>query len=162
MVERELYDQVGGLRRSYVQGGYEDSDLCLRLIEAGRRNWYLADVELYHLEAQSFPIDVRLAESVQRLAADPPLERPHRADDARAARRAPTPAWSRSADHGLALYEVTEIALRPERLERLLGFEIDVPAAGDAAQRARPARDRLGGGPRIAGDRAGGHCKATR
>jgi GT2 family glycosyltransferase len=59
MVERALYDQLGGLSTQYVQGGYEDSDLCLRLIEAGRRNWYLADVELYHLEAQSFPIHVR-------------------------------------------------------------------------------------------------------
>ncbi len=59
MVERALFDQVGGLSSQYVQGGYEDSDLCLRLIEAGRRNWYLAGVELYHLEAQSFPIHVR-------------------------------------------------------------------------------------------------------
>jgi hypothetical protein len=31
----------------------------------------------------------------------------------------------------LALYRVHEVALLPERLERLLGFEIDVPAAGD-------------------------------
>ena len=33
-----------GARRppgDYVQGDYEDSDLCLRLIEAGRENWYL-------------------------------------------------------------------------------------------------------------------------
>lgn len=59
MVERALYEEVGGLSPMYVQGGYEDSDLCLKLIEAGRRNWYLADVELYHLEAQSFPIHLR-------------------------------------------------------------------------------------------------------
>jgi hypothetical protein len=38
-----------------VQGGYEDSDFCVRLAERGLRNWYLAAVELYHLEAQSFP-----------------------------------------------------------------------------------------------------------
>ena len=44
-----------------MQGGYEDSDLCLRLIDAGKRNWYVADVELYHLEAQSLPIEVRHA-----------------------------------------------------------------------------------------------------
>ena len=59
MVDRALYNEIGGLSAGYVQGGYEDSDLCLRLIDAGRRNWYLADVELYHLEAQSFPIHVR-------------------------------------------------------------------------------------------------------
>jgi GT2 family glycosyltransferase len=55
MVTRELYQELGGLRYGYVQGGYEDSDFCIRLAEHGRRNWYLADVELYHLEAQSFP-----------------------------------------------------------------------------------------------------------
>jgi GT2 family glycosyltransferase len=59
MLERDLYRSIGGLNESYVQGGYEDSDLCLRLIEAGRQNWYLADVELYHLEAQSLPVHLR-------------------------------------------------------------------------------------------------------
>jgi GT2 family glycosyltransferase len=59
MIERDLYESVGGLHEGYVQGGYEDSDLCLRVIEAGRQNWYLADVELYHLEAQSLPIHAR-------------------------------------------------------------------------------------------------------
>ena len=75
MVERALYERSGGLPDDYVQGGYEDSDLCLRLIEAGRRNWYMADVELYHLEAQSYRIDVRLGRSLQRVAADASLER---------------------------------------------------------------------------------------
>jgi GT2 family glycosyltransferase len=60
MIDRELYQEVGGLSPMYLRGGYEDSELCLRLIEAGRRNWYLADVELYHLEAQSFPIHARV------------------------------------------------------------------------------------------------------
>jgi GT2 family glycosyltransferase len=60
MVERALYQEMGGLSPMYLRGGYEDSDLCLRLMEAGRRNWYLADVELYHLEAQSFPLHVRV------------------------------------------------------------------------------------------------------
>ena len=59
MVERALYDEVGGLSEGYIQGGYEDSDLCLKLIEAGRDNWYIAAAELYHLEAQSFPITLR-------------------------------------------------------------------------------------------------------
>jgi GT2 family glycosyltransferase len=59
MVERELFNEVGGFCEDYIQGGYEDSDLCLRLIEAGRDNWYIAAAELYHLEAQSFPITLR-------------------------------------------------------------------------------------------------------
>jgi len=55
MIDRALYAQVGGLRGMYVQGDYEDSDLCLRLIEAGYENWYLPTAELYHLEGQSYP-----------------------------------------------------------------------------------------------------------
>jgi GT2 family glycosyltransferase len=61
MVERALFEQLGGLSEQYVQGGYEDSDFCLRLGETGRRNWYIADVDLYHLEAQSFFIHARHA-----------------------------------------------------------------------------------------------------
>jgi O-antigen biosynthesis protein len=59
MISSNLYHKVGGLRGMYVQGDYEDSDLCLRLIELGRENWYLPDVELYHLEGQSYPIELR-------------------------------------------------------------------------------------------------------
>jgi GT2 family glycosyltransferase len=59
MVAADLYGQLGGLSGLYIQGDYEDTDLCLRLIEAGRENWYLADVELYHLEGQSYPVGIR-------------------------------------------------------------------------------------------------------
>jgi GT2 family glycosyltransferase len=55
MISKALYDEVGGLRTDYIQGGYEDSDLCLRLAEAGRSSWYLPTVALYHLEGQSYP-----------------------------------------------------------------------------------------------------------
>jgi GT2 family glycosyltransferase len=54
MIDRALYDGVGGLPLHYVQGDYEDSELCLRIAETGRRNWYLPSVELYHLEGQSY------------------------------------------------------------------------------------------------------------
>jgi GT2 family glycosyltransferase len=59
MVERALYEDVGGLRDMFVQGGYEDTDFCLRLIESGRDNWYVPSVELFHLEDQSYPTTVR-------------------------------------------------------------------------------------------------------
>jgi GT2 family glycosyltransferase len=59
MIDRELYQEVGGLRDIYVQGGYEDTDLCLRLVEAGHDSWYLASTELYHLEDQSYPSTMR-------------------------------------------------------------------------------------------------------
>jgi GT2 family glycosyltransferase len=54
MIARELYLEHNGLLSLYVQGGYEDSDLCLRLRRAGYENWYLPEVELYHLEGQSY------------------------------------------------------------------------------------------------------------
>jgi GT2 family glycosyltransferase len=54
MVAKDLYEEMGGLSGDYVQGDFEDSDLCLRLLAAGRQNWYFADVALYHLEASSY------------------------------------------------------------------------------------------------------------
>jgi GT2 family glycosyltransferase len=59
MVDLALYQEVGGLRGMYVQGDYEDSDLCLRLTEESRDIWYLPSVELYHLEGQSYPSEMR-------------------------------------------------------------------------------------------------------
>lgn len=59
MVDRDLYEEAGGLPLHYTQGDYEDSELCLRIGELGRRNWYLPSVELYHLEGQSYLPGVR-------------------------------------------------------------------------------------------------------
>jgi O-antigen biosynthesis protein len=53
MIERELYERVGGSRDILEPGEHDGSDLCLRLLEAGRENWYLPDAELYHLEGLS-------------------------------------------------------------------------------------------------------------
>jgi GT2 family glycosyltransferase len=61
MIDRSLYERIGGLRGIYVRGDYEDSDLCLKLIEEGHENWYLPDVELYHLEGQSYSTTDRSA-----------------------------------------------------------------------------------------------------
>lgn len=59
MVATELYKELGGLSGLYLQGDFEDSDFCLRLIKSGRKNWYLPYVELYHLEGQSYPSPIR-------------------------------------------------------------------------------------------------------
>ena len=59
MIASDLYKRFGGLRNIYVQGDYEDSDLCLQLVEAGYENWYLPDAELYHLEGQSQAVSSR-------------------------------------------------------------------------------------------------------
>lgn len=59
LVGRELYQEVGGIHGLYVQGDYEDSDFCFRLMEMGYEHWYLPDAELYHLEGQSYPSATR-------------------------------------------------------------------------------------------------------
>jgi GT2 family glycosyltransferase len=63
MIARELFEEVGGLRGMFVQGDYEDTDLCLRLGQRGRDTWYLPEVELYHLEGQSYALETRHAMS---------------------------------------------------------------------------------------------------
>jgi GT2 family glycosyltransferase len=61
LVERSRYADLGGLRDRFVQGDFEDSDLCLRLREQGRSSWYDAGVQLFHLEAMSYPSEMRSA-----------------------------------------------------------------------------------------------------
>jgi GT2 family glycosyltransferase len=53
LIEAELYRRLGGFSEDYIVGDFEDSDLCLRALKAGRRNYVALDVELYHLERQS-------------------------------------------------------------------------------------------------------------
>jgi GT2 family glycosyltransferase len=60
MIDAELYRRLGGLGGNYVQGDYEDFDLCLRLAAEGLDSWYLPDVELYHLEALSYTGNLRV------------------------------------------------------------------------------------------------------
>jgi GT2 family glycosyltransferase len=59
IIDRRLFLDTGGLTDAYVQGDFEDSDLCLRLLQAGRENWYLPDAELYHVEGQSYDSESR-------------------------------------------------------------------------------------------------------
>ena len=54
MIDKELFERAGGLSDVYVQGDYEDSELCLRLHDEGKENWYLPAAELYHLEGSSY------------------------------------------------------------------------------------------------------------
>jgi GT2 family glycosyltransferase len=59
MTDRAVYERLGGLRGMYVQGDYEDTDFCLRLRAEGLDCWYVPEVELYHLEGQSYPSATR-------------------------------------------------------------------------------------------------------
>jgi GT2 family glycosyltransferase len=53
MISRQLFEDLGGLRDSYVAGDLEDVDLCLRCLARERESWYLPAAELFHLEGQS-------------------------------------------------------------------------------------------------------------
>ena len=59
MIDASLFASIGGFSGIFIQGDYEDSDLCLRLSGAGHSNWYYPDVVLYHLEGQSYPKPAR-------------------------------------------------------------------------------------------------------
>jgi GT2 family glycosyltransferase len=59
LIRSDVYADLGGLSGDYVQGDYEDSDLCLRLDGQGLASWYFPEVELYHLEGQSYPSAAR-------------------------------------------------------------------------------------------------------
>lgn len=54
IMTRALFDELGGLDEGYLIGDFEDSDLCLKVIEHGLSIGYVPGVELVHLERQSF------------------------------------------------------------------------------------------------------------
>jgi GT2 family glycosyltransferase len=53
LLEKQNYLDVGGLSENYVLGDFEDSDLCLKLMEKGLKIYYSTEPSLYHLERQS-------------------------------------------------------------------------------------------------------------
>jgi len=50
-VAKSWFEKLGGFTQDYVFGHYEDADLCLKSIQAGRLPW-LHDVRLWHLEGK--------------------------------------------------------------------------------------------------------------
>lgn len=59
VIDRTLFREVGGFDEGYIQGDFEDSDLCLRLAARGLQNWYCPEVELHHFEGASYPSEER-------------------------------------------------------------------------------------------------------
>ncbi|HGG58858.1 MAG TPA: glycosyltransferase family 2 protein [Gammaproteobacteria bacterium] len=53
LVAKSIYNEVGGMDESYILGDFEDSDLCLKINNAGYTNYLLDDLILFHLERQS-------------------------------------------------------------------------------------------------------------
>lgn len=66
MLERSLFERVGGLDEQNFEVAYNDVDLCLKVQELGFRNLWLADTVLFHHESASRGYDVS-SEKVQRL-----------------------------------------------------------------------------------------------
>ncbi len=56
LVDRQAWDDVGGLSEDYVIGDFEDTDLCLSLRRAGYRLHYEPSVSLHHYERQSIDL----------------------------------------------------------------------------------------------------------
>jgi GT2 family glycosyltransferase len=56
LIERTRFESVGGVCEDYVVGDYEDSDLCLRLQDAGGSIVYEPRAELYHFERRSISL----------------------------------------------------------------------------------------------------------
>ncbi|UUX94125.1 glycosyltransferase family 2 protein [Aquabacterium sp. J223] len=55
-VRRQQLLELGAWDAGYLIGDFEDSDLCLKLRNAGLEIGYLPDVQLVHLERQSFKL----------------------------------------------------------------------------------------------------------
>lgn len=53
LIERGRFERLGGVCEDFVIGDFEDSDLCLRLQEAGGPIVYVPDAELFHFERRS-------------------------------------------------------------------------------------------------------------
>ena len=53
MLDKSIYNEVGGMDESYILGDFEDSDLCLKVLEAGYTNYLMDEITLFHLERQS-------------------------------------------------------------------------------------------------------------
>ena len=53
MVTRKIFAQLDGFDENFVIGDFEDSDLCIRLVQAGYTCWYQPAAVLYHIERQS-------------------------------------------------------------------------------------------------------------
>lgn len=53
MMSMKIYVELGGLDERYILGDFEDSDLCLKALDKGYKNYFLPSIELYHVERQS-------------------------------------------------------------------------------------------------------------
>ena len=65
LVERQIFNEVGGLDEEYFKVAYNDVDFCLKVQQAGYRNLYTPYAEAYHYESKTRGLD-RHCEQKQR------------------------------------------------------------------------------------------------
>ena len=53
MMSKANFEMVGGFNRAYLRGDFEDSDLCLKIIEKGLKLGIVRSTGLFHLERQT-------------------------------------------------------------------------------------------------------------
>ena len=53
LMRKRVFEHVGGFNRTYLRGDFEDSDLCLKLINAGYALGLLQTDSIHHLERQT-------------------------------------------------------------------------------------------------------------
>lgn len=56
LISRTVFDEAGGWDTGYLVGDFEDSDLCLNLLNRGLKVLYEPHAQLIHLERQSFKL----------------------------------------------------------------------------------------------------------
>lgn len=63
LMSRAAFDEIGGYDEKYIYG-YEDVDICLKLVKAGYKNYYCPNSLVYHYEfgtqTKDVPKEVRL------------------------------------------------------------------------------------------------------
>lgn len=53
LLEKAMFDEIGGFDPMYILGDFEDSDLCLKVHNTGKKIYCSGHVRLYHLERLS-------------------------------------------------------------------------------------------------------------
>jgi GT2 family glycosyltransferase len=57
LMQRDLFQEIGGFADCYIGGDFEDADLCLTLRERGQKIGLVRSTEAFHLERQSIRLD---------------------------------------------------------------------------------------------------------
>lgn len=53
LIRKSIFESVGGFSTQYVRGDFEDSDLCLKLIQSGKKLAIVKTNNIFHLERQT-------------------------------------------------------------------------------------------------------------